>query len=810
MLNEIVTSLLQMQPDVDIHVDVTPDDVVPDLIVTSSDVTRTSAVLGIGPDSSTWLELPRGELTRGLIAAAVNAARQRHSSSDWIEVLVAACGRIDRLLEEATAIAYEVYEQDGTFVDWRAAFAEHRMEALEAPLTSGIATPSESLADFLDRVAGGSQLLAGPWPEQHPLGRLITEYRLDGRQLDIMLLAFVHELDPRYGHRYAYLQRDATLQHPTVDLMATLLAVDAADRLAVQRELMSGQLTRTGLIRLTESNAISIDLSVLRMLIGDAEPMAGQLLINPADTARLEASYRSRSEAVDGAAVLGDGLPLHLHGGTAAERRSTAVDVAHLLGERLLVVDHGDDGSGRSRLSEADAQYLRRECIRLGARALIEVSADAADHAVDPLAALADLAITAGDPPAKPSDHTTIGQRRNVEVRPIPVAEREAVWESACRWTGIEITEGRADLSARYGVTVDRAAAALDAADTGEASLPASQVLQALGEATADDAGGLLRITESRVKLDDLVVTDDVRATLDIAVARIRHRDLVISEAGWDQRSSRLTGTYLMFAGQPGTGKTMAGEAVAGELGLPVQHLEISSLLSRWVGDFEAAVDKVFAAAAASGAILLANEADAILSPRTEVDSAQAHYANAGTSHLLSRLESFTGHVIFTSNLVGANNIDPAFHRRLTATIRFAMPDKGERRRLWRSVWPTSTRSGRPLIYRFINTRGGYNGDLLDRLAAEQAISGGSIANIARTATFLAAEELPNLDTGLDPATGDAPGEITITEAHLRQALSIELAKIGDYRGLTQARPPRPRPRGLVRPVLSGTGAQRP
>jgi hypothetical protein len=810
--------LLRLQPDVEVHVDDIPDGVVPELVVTGSRVRSPGVVLSIGSDGSARLELPRGELTGGVIAAAVNAARHRRPATDWVEVLIASCSRVDHLLEEATTIAEDVYRDDGTFADWRLAFAEHRYRTTGAPLTSTIATDSRSVDELFATPAGQSQLVAVPWPEQHPLARLIADYHLDGRQLDILLLAFVHELDPRYGHRFAYLQRDVGLQLPTVDVIAALLAADAADRLVVQRELLSGTLPRSGLISLTKpvghqrSRVVTLDPSVIRMLLGDAEAFTGQLVIDPADSPRSQPPYRPRSEATVAAAMLADGESLHLHGATTAERRSVATDIADLLGERVLVVNDSGDGEG-TRLTEPDTHHLWRECIRLGARALIDIGSDPATGPLASSPSLGPWALTAGNRSAKPEDHPAGSPRRNIEVRPIPVADREAVWEAACRFTGIEIAGDRYDLATRYGVTVDRAASALQVAAGGAtAGVPATDVLQALGEATADDAGGLLRITTPRVRLDDLVITDEVKAALDVVVARIRHRDLVVSEAGWDQQTSRLSGTYLMFAGLPGTGKTMAGEAVAGELGLPVQHLEISSLLSRWVGDFEAAVDRVFAAAESSGAILLANEADAILSPRVEVDSAQAHYANAGTSHLLSRLEGFTGHVIFTSNLVGAANIDPAFHRRLTATIRFPMPAEAERRRLWRSVWPTRTRDGQDLCYRFDDETGG-NG-LLDRLADEQALSGGSIANIARTATFLAAEHLPRpgrppgatpepTDTP-EPADGESTREITITEDHLRRALAMELTKIGDYRQLMQTRPPRRRPRGAVRPVTSG------
>ncbi len=162
--------------------------------------------------------------------------------------------------------------------------------------------------------------------------------------------------------------------------------------------------------------------------------------------------------------------------------------------------------------------------------------------------------------------------------------------------------------------------------------MAAASVTAALFDATADDADGMLVTAHPKVTLADLVIDDETRRDLRYACARIRNREQVIVDQGWDRRSSRLTGTYLMFAGPPGTGKTMAAEAIANELGLPVQYLELSALLSRWVGEFEKSVDKVFATAEGNGGIVILNEADAVLARRTDVDSVNARYANASTS----------------------------------------------------------------------------------------------------------------------------------------------------------------------------------
>ena len=368
--------------------------------------------------------------------------------------------------------------------------------------------------------------------------------------------------------------------------------------------------------------------------------------------------------------------------------------------------------------------------------------------------------------PADPSGCSTTPSGR----RPSPSAGSSG--SRAADWTGSAPADGLEALVLRFGVGVDRAADALVAAATEVRAFSSQDVAAVLSEQTRDDAGGLLQPLRPRARFDDLVLSAETRRGLEEARDRIIFRDVVIGRLGWDRMTDRQTGTYLLFAGPAGTGKTLAAEALANELGLPVQLLEISALFSRWVGDFEERVDRVFQAAQAGGALLVVNEADAILGPRTQVVHAQDRYANAGTAHVLSRLEQFTGHVVFTTNLLGVNNIDPAFHRRITAVVRFHQPDRQQREELWRSVWPTRTRDGAEVEIAFEPGADAYFSDL----ARDHALSGGSIANVARSATFRAAAR-----------DADTP---VVTQEDVRAALSQELTKIGDFRSLTRTRVP--------------------
>ena len=220
---------------------------------------------------------------------------------------------------------------------------------------------------------------------------------------------------------------------------------------------------------------------------------------------------------------------------------------------------------------------------------------------------------------------------------------------------------------------------------------------------------------------DDLVLDDDRMQRLREVVARARHRHTVFSEWGFDPSPS--TGVVAMFSGPSGTGKTLAAEIIAGELSLDLYKVDLSALVSKWVGETEKNLAAVFAAAEASNVTLFFDEADAIFGKRSDVSDAHDRYANIEVAYLLQRLERYEGLVIMATNL--ATNIDPAFLRRVHVSVDFPMPEEPERQRIWERSLPPSA----PLE------------DIdLALLAKLFKLSGGAIRNAALTAGFIAAD----------------------------------------------------------------------
>ncbi|GAA6179492.1 hypothetical protein NBRC116594_09300 [Shimia sp. NS0008-38b] len=255
---------------------------------------------------------------------------------------------------------------------------------------------------------------------------------------------------------------------------------------------------------------------------------------------------------------------------------------------------------------------------------------------------------------------------------------------------------------------------------------------------------------ESDVTLDDLVCTPSMRAQLDDAVNWHRHGQRVWSQMGLSRDSADARGLSLLFSGPPGGGKTFAARCLANELELNLYRIDLSQVVSKYIGETEKALSRVFDEAEAGHGILFFDEADAIFGKRSEVKDAHDRYANIEVGFLLQRMETFDGVMILATNL--RSNLDPAFLRRIRFVVDFPMPSRAERRTLWDRNLPSKDWRATGLDLE----------DLADRFR----LSGGNIRNAAVAAAHLAAAQ--NSVLGHD---------------HLARALVRELEKSGLPRG---------------------------
>jgi hypothetical protein len=223
----------------------------------------------------------------------------------------------------------------------------------------------------------------------------------------------------------------------------------------------------------------------------------------------------------------------------------------------------------------------------------------------------------------------------------------------------------------------------------------------------------------------DLVLPDDQVELLHELVARIRHGATVLDTWGFADKIGKGRGVSALFSGPPGTGKTMIAGLIADELDMDLYQVDLSKIVSKYIGETEKQLAALFDAAEYGQAMILFDEADALFGKRTEVKSSNDRYANLETNYLLQRLEAFDGVCILTTNHVNA--IDEAFLRRLSLHVRVPMPDQDHRVRLWSAMLPDAAAVGADLDF----------GDL----AREYPMSGGYIKNAVVRAAFLAANE---------------------------------------------------------------------
>ena len=264
----------------------------------------------------------------------------------------------------------------------------------------------------------------------------------------------------------------------------------------------------------------------------------------------------------------------------------------------------------------------------------------------------------------------------------------------------------------------------------------AQTALNSQNKSTLDDELWRACRIAARAGMEQLAQRIDAKATWDLLVLpaeqkillrqiteQVSHRNRVYEEWGFRERMNRGLGISALFAGDSGTGKTMAAEVIANELKLDLYRIDLSAVVNKYIGETEKNLRKLFDAAEDSGAILFFDEADALFGKRSEVKDSHDRYANIEVNYLLQRMESYRGLAILATNQ--KNALDKAFVRRLRFILNFPFPGSEERTEIWQKVFPTKT----PLDEKLDYTR-----------LAKLNLTGGSIHNIALNAAFLAAQ----------------------------------------------------------------------
>ncbi|MCE9572139.1 MAG: ATP-binding protein, partial [Deltaproteobacteria bacterium] len=290
-----------------------------------------------------------------------------------------------------------------------------------------------------------------------------------------------------------------------------------------------------------------------------------------------------------------------------------------------------------------------------------------------------------------------------------------------------------AELAGRYvlgpGAIAEVATEAARQARSRGGALDRAALEGAVGSRLSIRLGAFGSLITRKARFEEMVLPDEVVESIQHMIAMVRERSQILERWGYARHLGLSRGVSALFSGEPGTGKTMAASVVASALGLELMRIDLSAVISKWVGETEKNLAKVFDQAQDAHAMLLFDEADSLFAKRTEVKSAQDRYANLEVNYLLQRMETFDGVSVLTTNFEGS--IDQALLRRLNFRVRFPPPEPEERLLLWQRLLPPETglHDGidfRELADKFVMT-GGYIKNAIVRAAVIAARAGRSM-----------------------------------------------------------------------------------
>jgi hypothetical protein len=541
----------------------------------------------------------------------------------------------------------------------------------------------------------------------------------------VLGLCAAPELSPHYGRLFAYLHDDVTRKLASPRLVARLLSADGVgpgDVLACLDERAALRRTHALHIR-ADDDATPLAERGIKVADRLAAHLLGSRLDAPDDVhARhipLPDGGTGREEVIEEVRALICGpheLPVVVAGDDARLVLAAAL-------RRPLLLASGDQALSRAQVAELGLTARLEDRVLCFER-LEDAPADERERMLRVLSSAGERLLACA--PSREQAATALGHRTAmiVEVPPPSFADRRLAWAGA---TGSrEVDEAAAKFRLSLGQIRDASEMAVALAAARGRDVPgASELNEGAREASRTGLADLARRLEPAFAWNDLVLPDRQREVLQSVSAYLRHRDRVLSEWGYERTVARNQGIKVLFAGESGTGKTMAAQVLARELGLDIYRIDLATVVSKYIGETEKNLDRIFAAAEGSNAVLFFDEADAIFGKRSEVRDAHDRYANVEVAYLLQRMESYPGAVILATNL--RQNVDDAFLRRLDFVIDFPFPEPADRERIWRRLLPTAAPVADDVDLAF--------------LARQFKLSGGSIRNVSLAAAFMAADD---------------------------------------------------------------------
>ncbi len=582
-----------------------------------------------------------------------------------------------------------------------------------------------------------------------PLVRLATIFNLSRFELDALLICLAPMLDLRYEKLYGYLQDDVTKKLPTLNLILNLLCNPGINRMerlpyfSDQAALFRYQLIKKSSSTVEKSasplaQAMQVDTTIISWLLGKYQTPAHfgeharMRIIGQSEEDLLLANQALSSLHLE----LQPAPVLILYGSDTTSQDATARVIAAKTGRPLLTINL----QAIVAQDEPPIQSLRL-CMRDSrlTNAIPYISgwdASITDGTVAPeiLAEIVEhpgLIVVGGKQSWQARGIDRQRQLFWIQYDGPDYAQRLALWS---HYSGVssaqELAEkGVQELAGQFALSSghirDAVATAKDTAAQRGGKLERRDLFAAARAHSNPRLSTLARKIEPRYGWNDIILPVDQLAQLREMISTVQARPVVLDTWGVGQKLVASRGVTALFSGPPGTGKTMAAEIISSGLGLDLYKIDLSTVVSKYIGETEKNIERIFIEAEQSNAILFFDEADALFGKRSEVKDSHDRYANIEISYLLQRMEGYDGVTILATNLRA--NLDEAFTRRLQFSINFPFPEVADRLRIWNTLIPADVPVDSDIDF-------GY-------LAEKFRFSGGNIRNVIVSAAYLAAAD---------------------------------------------------------------------
>jgi AAA+ superfamily predicted ATPase len=583
-----------------------------------------------------------------------------------------------------------------------------------------------------------------------PLIGLRARAGLDQAATHVLVMAAITGLDVDLGILLVERTKAAA---PSVQQIISLLAFASADEAVLLAAFApDAPLRALGLIELRNERApllhrtVHVDDRVTTFLRGEVA-----LDHELADFASVMTSAPASEASQAIARLLGTPGPIVVDGAARVGKTAAIVAAAASHGRRTLVADLARlQGEPEALLHVLDR--LRREAMLLDAVFVVRLAdVDVSTQVSRRLAEYAQRGIAILSIYDATQVTRALRGPRVIRVANPPAAAQLAIWRAS-----LGDLDGIQQVVERYPLPpgdIELAAAAARAqSEVHGRPLAHDDLMIAARARLLHRLGEVAELVSTTLTWEDLVVRDDVDTRLVEIVAAVRYQSRVMEDWGFSAKLPYGRSLSVLFSGAPGTGKTMVATLIGKELGLEVFRVDLSKIVSKYIGETEKNLARVFEEAQRCNAVILFDEADSLFAKRTEVKSSNDRYANLEVNFLLQRLEAHDGIVILTTN--AANSIDPAFLRRIRYRVEFPEPDEHERKGLWRSMVPVQTPLASDVDFA--------------ALGRKFRLTGGHIKNAVVRAAFLAAAE----------------GTPAITQDLLLRAAQLEWTELGNLPGV--------------------------